>query len=153
MIQIIFTIRIIIVLLFIFIISLLVGYFFVRNVIWSIVWCDKGGKYNSLMKLKKDISLGDRISMKYLEQYTYLHKKEFNFWMCIKKVYVILEFVFLIVYCLLCLYWQMSVYIEIFMIVIILQGVLVCLIFMFQTDTNRNTKYDRVRLNKRKNRR
>ena len=130
------------------VISNVVGYYFFRNIIWSIVWCDRGGKYNSLKKLKKDKSFWEVVNMKYLENYVDDYKSAFRFWFSAKKIYVIAECfltgLFLILY-----FVSESVTSRVVMIIITLQSVIVSLILQFQIDSYHNTKYDRIRLQKR----
>ena len=54
--------------------------FFIRQMIWSIVWCDMGGKYNKLMKLKQGQNIFSRLNMKYLQNFTHQNIKQFHFW-------------------------------------------------------------------------
>lgn len=128
--------------------SNVIGYYFIRYTIWSIVWCDRGGKYNSLKKLKKDKSFWEVVNMKYLENYVDDYKSTFRFWFLAKKIYVIAECfftgLFLILY-----FVSESVTSRVVMIIITLQSVIVSLIPQFQIDSYKNTKYDRIRLQKR----
>ena len=128
--------------------SNVIGYYFIRYTIWSIVWCDRGGKYNSLKKLKKDKSFWEVVNMKYLENYVDDYESTFRFWFLAKKIYVIAECfstgLFLILY-----FVSESVTSRVVMIIITLQSVIVSLIPQFQIDSYKNTKYDRIRLQKR----
>ena len=131
---------------FVAFICLIAGYFFINDIIWSIVWCDNGGKYNTLKKLKKGKSIVDILTMKYLEECVTDHKKAFRFWRVIKKIYIILELLLLNTYLLLYVFAKDIIYSQIIMIIIVSQSVVCSLVIIFQTDTNRNTKYDRARL-------
>ena len=53
--------------------------FFIRQIIWSIVWCDKGGKYNKLMKLKQEQKIFSKLNMKYLQNFIHQNTKQFHF--------------------------------------------------------------------------
>lgn len=53
--------------------------FFIRQMIWSIVWCDKGGKYNHLRRLKQDQNLMSKWNMAFLRKHTNEHTKAFDF--------------------------------------------------------------------------
>lgn len=123
----------------------IIGYTIIDDIIWSIVWCDKGGKYNSLIKLKKK-SLKDILTMKYLEEHITYHKKSFRFWLSIRNIYAVLEILLLATYLILYFIDSENSWYNVFMIFVTLQSVISFLFFIFQTDINRNTKYDRIRL-------
>lgn len=130
--------------LIVLVITNLLNYYMIRDIIWSIVWCDKGGKYNSLKKLKRNKSYFQKISMRYLEEYTDVHRKNYRFWIKFKLGFEIVEFVFLLAY-FVCIMLDNSIYCKILKIVIILQSFLMSVILIMQSDINRNTKYDRLR--------
>ena len=129
-----------------------VGYIFIRNILWSIVWCDKRGKYNSLRKLKHNQSLFNRINMKYLESYTNNHKNDFKFWVLVKKVYVILGTVLSLLYVIMWGVFPKSIYSGIIIIMIVVAFAVLSMVIVFQTDINRDTKYDKIRKQKHKQR-
>ncbi len=83
--------------------------------------------------------------MKCLEQYTNEHRKNFRFWIKIKDCFVISEVFALIL--LVTINWlpisNLSNYIP---KIIVMQSTLITVVMTFQTDVNRNTKYDRIRL-------
>ena len=128
--------------------SNVIGYYFIRYVIWSIVWCDRGGKYNSIRKLKKNKSFWEVVNMKYLENYVDDYKSAFRFWFSAKKIYVIAECFLTGLYMIL-YFVSESVTSRVVMIIITLQSVIVSLILQFQIDSYKNTKYDRIRLQNR----
>lgn len=33
----------------------------IKSYIWSIIWCDKGGKYNSLRRFKRNLCIRERL--------------------------------------------------------------------------------------------
>lgn len=133
---------------FVFFIAIFGNYFLIREIIWSIVWCDKGGKYNSLKKLKENRNIFERLTMKYLEQYTNVHKKEFTFWLKVKLIFVISQIILLAIF-ILCGLLLKDFYCKAIRIIIVVQALIIFIILWFQTDTNRSTKYDRIRINKR----
>lgn len=129
----------------IYILCFATGYFALRNLLWSIVWCDKKGKYRSLRKLQCNKSILEIIKMDYLLIHTTEHKKNFAFWLKIKKIYIHLEFLLLIIYFILCIVFLNDMNCEWFIIPIVFQSVVLSLVFVFQTDIHRDTKYDRIR--------
>ena len=135
-------------LLFVLLSYIVVGYIFIRCMIWSIVWCEKGGKYNRLIKLKKNVSIPRRITMNYLISQTTIYRKEYLFWMKVKSVFVIAEAVVTILYIIGMFLWQLSVVIEIIMILITAQAFLLAFLMRFQFDFHRHSKYDRIRINR-----
>lgn len=123
------------------------NYYMIRDMIWSIVWCDKGGKYNSLKKLKEDKNIFQRLSMKYLGQYTNGHRKEFVFWLGVKSFFVISQIILLIIY-VVSEFILNDFYCDKIRIFVTVQSFVVSVVLMFQSDTNRETKYDRMRRDK-----
>ena len=127
-------------------------YYMMRAVIESIVWCDKGGKYNSLVKVKKSVGFCERLKMSYLKQYTNIHRKNFLFWLKCKRNFVIVELCATIIYIGCVFLIHFSIWVQVCMLFILLQAMVFALILFFQMDIHRNTKYDRKReLRKQKN--
>ena len=127
--------------------------FFIRQMIWSIVWCDKGGKYNHLRKLKENQGFVSKYSMVYLRTYTNDHSKAFDFWLTVKRIQtvfciasVLLSVVFAFVYD------SVVVFANSYCMVYTIISFLVAICFTLQFDTNRNTKYDRARIRKKNSR-
>ena len=125
--------------------------FFIRQIIWSIVWCDKGGKYNNLMKLKQGQKIFSKLNMKYLQNFIHQNTKQFHFWMNVKhfhfaimaiNMFVILGFTIL--------YHSVSKIANIYCMVYLILSFLTFGACAFQFDINRNTKYDRKRISKKK---
>lgn len=133
-------------LLFLLLSYILIGYLFIRHIIWSIVWCEKGGKYNKLSKLKRGIGIIQRITMRYLSPEINHYKRPYLFWMNVKKAFIIAESIAISIYILCMFLWQVSIVVEIIMILINAQAFLLVLLMRFQFDINRNTKYDRIRI-------
>ena len=120
--------------------------FLIRQMIWSIVWCDKGGKYNHLRQLKQDQNFISKWSMIYLRKHTDKHVKAFDFWITVKRIH----FVFLIVGVLLWvvlifIYNSVAAFANGYCLVYTILSFLSTLSFALQSDINRNTKYDRER--------
>ena len=126
------------------------SYYFIRVVIDSIAWCDKGGKRNVFNKLKSQMKFSERVSMEYLKVYVKKHNKEFDFWMRIKKVFVIAELLMTVIYIICaCIYLKSGIsFLAYSVIAILLQAILIALIMFFQTNINRDTKYDIIRKSK-----
>ncbi len=115
-------------------------YWFIREMIVSIVWCEIGGKYK---KLKSYLSCN--IINKILQNYDIIiikYKKQFLFWIRLKRIYVFVEFVMTVLF-------MLSV--ELFKSLILcnsilLQSLIICFVIIFQFDSKKNTKYDRLRM-------
>ena len=130
----------------------LISYFFIRCLIWSIVWCDKGGKQNKLSKLNRQKRIADKISMAHLRDFVNSHTKQFDFWYRIKQIFVIVEFIFAVVGVIGgCLYSYLVICANIFILFYLLESFIFAWIFMLQFDTSRNSKYDRMRLARKRN--
>lgn len=135
---------------FLFIIVLvdLFNYYMIRDIIWSIAWCDRGGKYNAMKKIKQNETVFSKIKMGYLLKYTNIHKREFIFWTKIKLLFEIFELIFLVSY-IVCMFYKDSLFCDIVKIIVIVQAFICFFILVFQSDINRQTKYDRLRRNNR----
>ncbi len=124
-----------------------VSYWFIRNMIYTIVWCDQKRRHCSIRAFRKRFSKWQLIRMRCLEQYTNAHRKNFRFWIKIKDCFVIFEacaFVLLVMINFLPTPHPLNYIPKI----IVTQSTLITVIMVFQTDINRNTKYDRIRLNR-----
>ena len=126
-----------------------INYFSIREMLWSIVWCDKGGKYNSLRELKNGRTVRQKITMLYLMPHVKKHYNEFLFWYRVKKIFVVSQVVLLILYFVFAFIKTSYLY-EVIMFLIILQSGIIFIIFRLQRDANRSTKYDRIRMGKRR---
>ena len=125
--------------------------FFIRQVIWSIVWCDKGGKYNKLTKLNQGQNIFSRLNMKYLQNFINQNIKHFHFWINVKRVH----FVIMIINILALLgftifYRSVSKIANIYCMGYLILSFLIATVCAFQFDTHKNTKYDRKRISKNK---
>ena len=129
----------------------LANYFQIRKIIFSIAHCDKGGKYSKLIKITQNQSILSKINMKYLFQYTSIHKKQFIFWYRFKLCFVILEFIFTLGF-IACVIFRNIAFSNLFITITIAQSFGCFFILAIQFDTNRDTKYDSHRLKKRRNR-
>lgn len=121
--------------------------FFIRQMIWSIVWCDKGGKYNHLRRLKQDQNLMSKWNMAFLRKHTNEHTKAFDFWLTVKRIH----FVFFVLGVLLSavlafIYNSVTTFANAYCMAYTVISFLLTLCFALQSDINRNTKYDRERI-------
>ena len=138
-------------LLILFVVSIficLVTYFMLRDMIWSIIWCEIGGKSKKLRKLKKNVKFFDRVKMKYLYAYVKNYQREYNFWMRVRYIYIFVEFVFAFI-CITFFFIAEYVFRKHLIIGFYTQALVFSIVISFQFDHNRNTKYDRIRRNKR----
>lgn len=128
-----------------------VSCFYIRQVIWSIVWCDKGGKYNKLMKLKQGQNIFSRLNMQYLQNFIHQNIRQFHFWINVKRlhfaimiinIFAILGFTFF--------YRSISKIANIYCMGYLILSFLTATVCAFQFDTNKNTKYDRKRISRKK---
>ncbi len=127
--------------------------FFMRQMIWSIVWCDKGGKYNHLRRLKQDQSLMAKWHMTYLREHTNEHTKEFDFWLTVKRVHsVFFAFGLLLSVVLIFVYNYIAAFANAYCIVYTAITFLFTVCFALQIDTKHHTKYDRERIKRKNNR-
>ncbi len=123
--------------------------YLIREVIWSIVWCDRGGKYRNIRKLKKDQSIISKFSMLYLKKQLNNYIKPFNRWMYVKNIHGFLVVANIVITLILLVNYNSikglsDGYCVVYMILTFIDG----LFFSFQFDINRNTKYDRKRISK-----
>ena len=125
----------------------LVSVFFIRQIIWSIVWCDKGGKHNRLCQLKQDQNMMTKLSMTYLKKNLHGHTKAFDFWINVKRIHSISLFLTLFAsVVLLYMYNMITAFANWYCIALTIASCLLTVCLAFQFDTNRNTKYDRERI-------
>lgn len=125
--------------------------FYIRNVIWSIVWCDKGGKYNKLMKLKQGQNIFSRLNMQYLQNFIHQNIKQFHFWINVKRIHfaiMIINIFAILVFTI--FYRSISKIANIYCMGYLILSFLTATVCAFQFDTHKNTKYDRKRILKKK---
>lgn len=129
------------------------AFYLIRDVIWSIVWCDKGGKYNALVKVKKGQSIVSKFKMRYLKNYVSSNMQPFLFWLRVMDVHVCVTIMSVIVgiICIF-LYRSFTTLADTYCFVYLFLSLLELLCVGFQFDINRDTKYDRQRIEKRNKR-
>ena len=125
--------------------------FFIRQVIWSIVWCDKGGKYNKLTKLNQGQNIFSRLNMKYLQNFINQNIKHFHFWINVKRVHFVIMIInILAILGFTIFYRSVSKIANIYCMGYLILSFLIATVCAFQFDTHKNTKYDRKRISKKK---
>ena len=125
------------------ILFLLTGVLLIRSIIWSIVWCDIGGKYRKIRKLKKIRTLAQKISMQDLKRYVNEHQLALVFWRRVHWIYVIVEGILMLAYLLCIVFHRYFPVLDVIMQIIILQLPIVLFIIIFQFDLKKNKKYDK----------
>ena len=130
--------------------------FFIREMIWSIVWCDKGGKYNHLRRLKRDQTRMAKWNMAYLREHTNEHTKAFDFWLTLKRIHSgFFALGFLLTVILIFVYNYIATFANVYCMVYTIITFLFTVCFALQTDTKHKqhyTKYDRERIRKKNSR-
>ena len=128
-----------------------VSCFFIRQMIWSIIWCDKGGKCNKLMKLKQGQNIFSRINMQYLQNFIHQNIKQFHFWINVKRIHFAIMIVNIFAILIFTIFYRsISKIADIYCMGYLILSFLIATICAFQFDINRNTKYDRKRISKKK---
>lgn len=122
----------------------------IKSYIWSIIWCDKGGKYNSLRRFKRTLSIRERLGVKSVIQHISSYKKEYKVWRKLELLFIIISTI------LMCVYFAVYMLIEdknvtkdvayVTLFVSSAFYIFMCLKY----DWNRNTKFDRIRMARKK---
>ena len=121
------------------------SYWLIRNMIYTIVWCDQGVRHCNVRTFRKRFSKWELARMKCLEQYTNTHRKNFRFWIIIKDCFLILELFTLILIVIIHLLPSFNIA-DCISRIIVAQALIISVVITFQTDIHRKTKYDRIRL-------
>ena len=129
--------------LLVFLLNLL-NYDSIRSMLWSIVWCDKGGKYNALRNLSDGKSIVEKLKMSFLTEYTKEHRASFQFWMRVKLCFEVAEPILFAIY-LICGCIDFGTFGLAIQVLIIVQSILLFVVLLFQ-NLNKTTKYDRIRM-------
>ncbi len=123
----------------------------IKSYIWSIIWCDKGGKYNSLRRFKRTLSISERLGVKSVIQHLTLYKREYKIWRTIELLFIIISTILMCGYIAIYIFAEdqgvtkdISFYVTLF--VSSAFYIFMCLKF----DWNRNTKFDRIRMARKK---
>ncbi len=136
-------------------VSDIINYFSIREVLWSVVWLNRGGSQRKLKEYKKTISVNeplfDRISMRFLLEYVSTCSKEFVIWWKVKRVFVFAESILLIAYFAAGLVWNRSTLFDYCGLFMLCQALLSFIFLRFQFGIGGHlTKYDRMRMKKRR---
>ena len=118
-------------------------YFEIREVLWSIVWLERRGKYSKLRRFKKTLPLMDRLTMRPLAQYVEKNRKPYEFWLKVKSVFVVVQAVLLGVSA--ASFWFHEDVFECVRIAVLVQVFIWFLALRLQFDSEKCTKYDRKR--------
>ncbi len=127
------------------------NYYEMRDILWSIIWLNIGGKSRKLTQFKKTVSVNEsifsRISMHYLIKYVEKCRDDFVFWLKLKRIFACVTSVLEITYFILKLCRdniRLFYYFDGFLII---QVILTIIILRFQYEFNsRLNKYDRKRM-------
>lgn len=140
------------ILLLLMLLSSVFNYYSIREEIWSIVWCDnRGKKYGQLKALKNGHSFVEKFKMEYLSSHIRSFQKEYRFWMNFKKAFEIVELALFLI-CFACVFFVEShPFLKYIMIASVVQAVAVSLWFGFAVQFNNKSKYDRIRIQKKRN--
>ncbi len=126
-----------------------ISYVFMRWVLFSIVWLDKGGKDKKTLKLYKDVSFRERLSMRFLSPYAIRHAKEFRFWFTAKQLLVVVEVPLMVLYAgIVFLDLLPEDTCAVVCTALLVQGGVMIAMMFCQFDINQSTKYDRMRSRK-----
>ena len=114
------------------------SYMLLREIIWSIAMCNT----NKRTRRSDEFKSKRNISMSYLSEYTTRFKKQYYFWMKVKRVYVISQAIWLPIYLSIPLFTGELIWSCVFNMV---QSIIPAILLLVQFDTDRCTKYDRYR--------
>lgn len=124
------------------------SYMLLRSMLWSIVWCDIGGKYRKIRKLKSGVKFYDRIRMKYLKEHTKDFSRNFEFWFSVKNIVEIVLIIFSVSIVLGFIFYPFICAILVF--IYNTYCIILFIVIASRFDVHKNTKYDRIRLGKNK---
>jgi hypothetical protein len=109
------------------------------------------GKYNKLMKLKQGQNIFSRLNMQYLQNFTHQNIKQFHFWINVKRIHFAIMIVNIFAILSFTIFYRsISKIANIYCMGYLILSFLIATICAFQFDINRNTKYDRKRISKKK---
>ena len=114
------------------------SYMLLREIIWSIAMCNT----NKRTRRSDEFKSKRNISMSYLSEYITRFKKQYYFWMKVKRVYVISQAIWLPIYLSIPLFTGELIWSCVFNMV---QSIIPAILLLVQFDTDRCTKYDRYR--------
>lgn len=114
------------------------SYMLLREIIWSIAMCNT----NKRTRRSDEFKSKRNISMSYLSEYITRFKKQYYFWMKVKRVYVISQAIWLPIYLSIPLFTGELIWSCVFNMV---QSIIPDILLLVQFDTDRCTKYDRYR--------
>ena len=135
------------------IVSNTITYFSIREILWSIVWLDKGGKLRNILSLKKEVKKKEkilrRIDMGYLLGYLSTHREDYTCWLKIKRIFACIEGLLELIYFAVGVFTNQGKAFICFSFFLLLQALLALIFLRIQFGVGgHHTKYDRRRKNK-----
>lgn len=132
-------------------VSNVINYFAIREILWSIVWLNRGGKLRSFIEYKKSVRVNEsvinRISMRYLLKYVSTCQSDFIAWLKVKRIFVCIESIMEISYFLLGLSLNHAILFYYCSLFLLVQAILSFVFLRFQLGVRGHlTKYDRMRM-------
>ena len=136
----------------VFIGIILFTYYEIREILWSIVWAEIGGKYRKLIQykriIKKQQSVMNRISMQYLTNTLVSNKQDFIFWRRMKLLFAVFELLVLVLYIIYTVYMRHFDFGYPEDLILMIQTFVCFLIVRLQFREGKYTKYDYKRMKK-----
>lgn len=128
------------------------SYFSIRQLLWSIVWLSIRGNQKRLRIFKQDMrkqeSLWNQISMRYLTEHLKLCRDDFQFWLRVKYIFTLVEIIFEVAYSATKIFLEQTRFFEVLTVFLLIQAMVIFL--LFQVPLNRKegrlTKYDLMRI-------
>ena len=122
----------------------------IREVILSIVWLENRGKYNKLRRFKEGVGFQQILTMSYLKEHVNTYQKEFSVWYSYKKAFAIVSSLLTVILIVVQICFHNEAMLEVINGVVLIPSVIIALVLCLQFDINRNTKYDRIRIARKK---
>lgn len=132
-------------------VSNIINYFSIREILWSIVWLNRGGKLRKFREYKKNVqnneSIVSRISMRYLLKRVSICKKDYIIWWRVKLIFVCVEVILEITYFLVGIGLTNVNSFRFFSLFMFIQVILSFLFLRFHLGIGGHfTKYDKMRI-------
>ena len=133
----------------------LINYFSIREILYSIVWAKRGGKYRRFKAFvrehKKEQSFFSRVSMRYLAPHAGHYQSTFIVWWEVKRFYALFTAVISLTYLVSGLLWRQTVFFYVLSIAVLLVSIISFILVRIQFGADgHTTKYDSYRIRKKK---
>lgn len=128
-----------------FVFAVLDAYYFIRNMLNSILWCEIGGKYSKVIRVKKGRSFWQKLTQTFYGEYIEKYEYAFSFWIIFKRVFVICEFLAFLTMMIL-LFTKIEIP-RVITLLLSFQAFAVALV-MVGLHYERLNKYDRIRMSR-----